>query len=250
MAELRIGVDVGGSGVKAGLVDVERGTLEAGRLRLDTPDPSTPAAVTEVVAELVGRIEAPGTVGIGFPSVVRDGVVYTASNIDRSWLKVDAGELFAAATGREVVVINDADAAGIAEARFGAAAGVPGKVLVLTFGTGIGSALFHDGTLVPNLELGQLELDGVRPAELSYSAKARKREELSWEEWGRRTRRFIILVSEVLSPDLVVVGGGISKSWSRFGSLLDVEDTRVVPASLGNDAGIVGAAVHAEALSG
>ena len=168
----RIGVDVGGSGVKAGVVDVDEGALVGERLRVDTPEPSTPEAVAAAVAELVGQLEAPGPVGIGFPAVIRQGWVSTANNIDRSWIGVNAIDLFEAAIGREVRLLNDADAAGLAEARYGAAKGVPGKVLVLTFGTGIGSALIVDGQLVRNIEVGQVELNGVRPAEKRWSWSA------------------------------------------------------------------------------
>ena len=170
----RIGVDVGGSGVKAGVVDVEAGELVSDRLRVDTPEPSTPPAVAAAVKALVDQLDAPGRIGLGFPSVIRQGWVTTANNIDRSWIGVNALELFQSAVGREIGLLNDADAAGLAEVRYGAAKGVSGKVLVLTFGTGIGSAPIVDGKLLPNIELGQLELGGVRPAEKRYSAKSRR----------------------------------------------------------------------------
>ncbi len=241
----RIGVDVGGSGVKAGVVDVEEGTLVSERLRLDTPEPSTPDAVAGAVADLVGRLDAPGPVGIGFPSVIRQGWVATANNIDPSWIGVNALELFEAALGREVRLLNDADAAGLAEARYGAAKGVDGKVLVLTFGTGIGSALLVDGALVANVELGQLELNGVRPAERRYSAKSRRAEDLGWDEWGRRAREFLILVNEVFTPDLIVIGGGVSKFWEEFSEHVTFDDLKTTRAALVNNAGIVGAAALA-----
>ena len=176
---------MGGSGVKAGVVDVEAGELVSERLRVDTPEPSTPPAVAAAVKELVDQLDAPGRVGLGFPSVMRQGWVTTANNIDRSWIGVNALELFETAVGREISLLNDADAAGLAEVRYGAAKGVSGKVLVLTFGTGIGSALIVDGKLLPNIELGQLELGGVRPAEKRYSAKSRRAENLSWDRMGR-----------------------------------------------------------------
>ena len=241
----RIGVDVGGSGVKAGLVDVDEGILVSDRLRVDTPEPSTPEAVAAAVADLVGQLEAEGPVGIGFPSVIRRGWVATANNIDRSWVGVNALELFEKAVGREVRLLNDADAAGLAEARYGAAKGVDGKVVVLTFGTGIGSALLVDGALVRNIELGQLELNGIRPAERRYSAKSRRAEDLDWDEWGRRAREFIVLVNEVFTPDLIVIGGGISKFWDEFSGHVTFDDVKTTRAALVNNAGIVGAAALA-----
>ena len=241
----RIGVDVGGSGIKAGVVDIEAGKLVSDRLRVDTPKPSTPPAVVAVVRELVDRFDEPGTVGIGFPSVIRHGVVYTANNIDKSWIGVNALEMFEDAIGREIMLINDADAAGLAECRYGAARGVSGVVLVLTFGTGIGSALFLDGKLIPNTEAGQLELNGARPAETKYSAKARRRDNLSWDEWGERAREFITLAYEVLNPDLVVIGGGVSKFWDEFASHVSFDEVLTTPAALANNAGIIGAAAVA-----
>ena len=236
---------MGGSGVKAGVVDVEAGELVSDRLRVDTPEPSTPPAVAAAVKELVDQLDAPGRVGLGFPSVMRQGWVTTANNIDRSWIGVNALELFETAVGRGISLLNDADAAGLAEVRYGAAKGVDGKVLVLTFGTGIGSALFADGKLLPNIELGQLELGGVRPAEKRYSAKSRRAENLSWDEWGDRAREFIVLANEVFTPDLIVIGGGVSKFWDEFASHVTFDDVKTIKAALANNAGIVGAAALA-----
>jgi polyphosphate glucokinase len=231
--------------VKAGVVDVDEGILVSERLRVDTPIPSTPTSVSAAVADLVGQLDAPGPVGIGFPSVIRQGWVATANNIDSSWIGVNALELFEATIDREVRLLNDADAAGLAEARYGAAKGVDGKVLVLTFGTGIGSALIVDGALVANIELGQLELNGARPAEKRYSAKSRRTEDLSWDEWGRRAREFIVLVNEVFTPDLIVIGGGVSKFWDEFAEQLAFDEVKTTRAALVNNAGIVGAAALA-----
>lgn len=231
--------------MKAGVVDVDEGALVSERLRVDTPEPSTPEAVAAAVADLVGQLDAPGPVGIGFPSVIRQGWVSTANNIDQSWIGVNAQELFETALGAEVRLLNDADAAGLAEARYGAARGVDGKVLVLTFGTGIGSALLVDGSLVTNVELGQLELNGVRPAERRYSAKSRRSEDLDWDEWGRRAREFIVLVNEVFTPDLIVIGGGISKFWDEFAEHVAFDEVKTTKAALVNNAGIVGAAARA-----
>ncbi len=241
----RIGVDVGGSGVKAGVVDVEVGELVSDRIRLDTPEPSTPTAVAAAVKQLVDQLDAPGPIGLGFPSVMRQGWVTTANNIDKSWIGVNAQELFETTVGREIKLINDADAAGLAEVRYGAAKGVTGKVLVLTFGTGIGSALVIDGRVLPNIELGQLELNGIRPAEKRYSAKSRRAEDLTWDEWGERAREFIILANEVFTPDLIVIGGGVSKFWDEFASHVTFEDVKTTKALLANNAGIVGAAALA-----
>ncbi len=231
--------------MKAGIVDVDSGELISERLRLDTPEPSTPDAVAAAVKELVDQLDAPGPIGLGFPAVVRGGWVSTANNIDQSWIGVNALEVFEPLVGREIRMINDADAAGLAEARYGAAKDVSGKVLVLTFGTGIGSALLLDGKLVPNIEAGQLELNGVRPAEQKYSAKARRAEDLSWDEWGQRAREYIVLANEVFTPDLIVIGGGISKYWEEFSSHVSFGDVRTARAALVNNAGIIGAAALA-----
>ena len=227
------------------MVDVDSGVMASDRVRVDTPEPSTPPAVAEAVRELVGQLDAPGPIGLGFPSVIRGGWVSTANNIDPSWVGVNAVEVFEAAVGREIRMINDADAAGLAELRYGAAKDVAGKVLVLTFGTGIGSALLVDGKLVPNIEAGQLELNGVRPAEKKYSAKSRRSEGLSWDEWGERARAYISLANQVFTPDLVVVGGGISKYWDEFASYVTFDDLPTTPAALANNAGIIGAAALA-----
>jgi polyphosphate glucokinase len=177
--------------------------------------------------------------------VVRRGWVSTANNIDQTWVGVNAIEVLEPVVGREIRMINDADAAGLAELRYGAARGVDGKVLVLTFGTGIGSALLLDGKLVPNIEVGQLELNGIRPAERYYSAKVRRSEDLSWDEWGERARTFITLANEVFTPDLIVIGGGISRYWEEFARHVTFGEVRTTRAALANNAGIVGAAALA-----
>lgn len=244
VAELRIGIDVGGTGIKAGLVDVTSGTLESERHRIDTPHPATPAAVVDVIGRLLEELDRPGAIGVGFPSVVVDGMVTTAHNIDDGWIGQNARSLIADSTGRRVVVINDADAAGMAEARFGAARATSGKVLVLTFGTGIGSALLVDGELMPNLELGQVEFDGVLPAEDKFSAKAREERGLDWPEWGTEIARYIAMVKRVINPELIVLGGGAAKRWEKFTDSLP-PSLGVVRAHLSNNAGIVGAALVA-----
>lgn len=244
LADIRLGIDIGGSGVKYALVDTTTGELTTDRVRIDTPDPATPGAVTEVVSEIVGASDARGSIGIGFPAVVWEGKVFSANNIDKTWIGQNARDLFAEATGRDIIVINDADAAGIAESAFGAAKGVEGLVLVITFGTGIGSGGIFDGELVPNIELGVIELDGHHPAELHFSAKIRKRENLSWEVWGDRVNRFLTHVYGVLNPRLIVFGGGVTKHWEMFSEHLD-EALPLVPAAMGNRAGLIGAAVAA-----
>lgn len=242
MAETRLGIDIGGSGVKYALVDTENSELMTERARIKTPDPATPEAVTEVVAEIVESSESEGPVGIGFPAVVWDGEVFTANNIDNAWIGRNARDAFADATERDIVLVNDADAAGIAESAFGAAKDVSGLVLVITFGTGIGTGAVFNGQLVPNLELGFIELDGHHPAELHFSAKVRKKEDLSWAEWGDRANRFLSHIYGVLNPELMVFGGGITKQWDRFSDRLDGSLPLVV-ASMGNNAGLIGAAV-------
>jgi polyphosphate glucokinase len=239
-----IGVDIGGSGMKAALVDLHTGSLASERLRIDTPKPATPTAMLGVLVELVSRLDHPGRVGCAFPAVVRHGIVGSAANIDASWIDVDAGTMFSRATGRDVVVLNDADAAGTAEITFGSGKGVAGVVLVLTFGTGIGSGLFVDGRLVPNTELGHLELDGT-DAESRASAKARERDRLSWRKWASRVQRYLEHVERILSPELIVVGGGASKEADRWLPSIDIA-TPIVPARMQNSAGIVGAALAAQ----
>lgn len=244
MSRIRIGIDVGGSGIKAGLVDVDAGVVISERLRVATPQPSIPVAVAGAAADLVNDLGGGDVIGIGFPSIVRDGVVTTANNIDQSWIGVNASELFEKVIGSEVRLINDADAAALAEAEFGSAKGVPGTVVVITFGTGIGSGVLLDGKLLRNVELGMLEFGGVYPAEAKYSAKARRREDLDWDTWGNRINEFIRHVDRVFSPTRIVVGGGISTKWELFSDQIDA-DLPVVQATLTNDAGIVGAAALA-----
>lgn len=246
MSEVRLGIDIGGSGVKYALVDVERGTLITERTRVKTPDPATPAAVTEVVAGIIESTDSDGSVGIGFPAVVWDGKVFTANNIDDAWIGRNARDAFAEATGSHIILINDADGAAIAESAFGSAKGVEGLAMVITFGTGIGSGAMFNGELVPNFELGMLELDGHFPAELHFSAKVRKRENLSWEVWGDRANRFLMHVNGVFNPQLMVFGGGVAKYWDEFSGRLD-QSIPVVPAAMGNNAGLIGAAYAARA---
>lgn len=238
-----LGIDIGGSGVKAGVVDVEQGCLVGERLRIPTPEPATPQAVQAIVASLVREFSWTDAVGCGFPGVIRDGRAMTAANIDPAWLGTDVASLFADATGCPFKVLNDADAAGIAEIRFGAGRGRPGVVLLITVGTGLGSALFSDGVLVPNTEFGHILLRG-KEAERYASDAARERKRLSWSRWGKRFNRYLRRMEELVWPDLFIVGGGASKKHERFFPQIDVQ-AEVVPAQLRNEAGIIGAALAA-----
>lgn len=242
-----MGVDIGGSGIKGALVDVECGALIGERVRVPTPQPAVPVAVTAIVAELVGALAASGLVGVGLPAPIVGGVATMAANIDPTWVGVMAERELATALGRPCAVLNDADAAGLAEVRFGAGRDVPGVVLVLTLGTGIGSALFIDGRLVPNTELGHIEIRG-KDAERRASAGARERRGLSYREWAPLLEEFIRRVDRLIWPDLVILGGGISKKADRFLPLLDVRPPTVA-ARLQNEAGIVGAALRASEVA-
>ena len=237
-----IGIDFGGSGIKAAPVDLTAGEFAAERSRIPTPEQSTPDAVAEVMAELVARFpDATGPIGVTIPGVVHNGVVHSAANIDKGWIGTDADTLLTEHLGRDVHVVNDADAAGVAELRYGAARGRSGLVVLTTLGTGIGSALLYDGVLVPNSELGHLEIDG-HVAEKRAAASIMTNEGLSWTEWAARLTTYYRTVERLLSPDLFVVGGGVSKDAAQFLPLLEI-DTEIVPAVLRNRAGIIGAAV-------
>jgi polyphosphate glucokinase len=242
--DLPFGIDFGGSGIKGAPVDLDAGDFALDRQRVATPQPATPEAVAEVLVDLLSRFpHSSAAVGITVPGVVRNGVVSSAANIDDTWVGTDADALFTEATGRDVHIVNDADAAGLAEVRYGAARGRRGLVIVTTLGTGIGSALVHDGVLVPNSELGHLEIDG-HDAESRAANSAREREGLSMEEWAGRLRTYYRTLEMLFSPELFVVGGGISKQADEFLPLLGLE-TEIVPARLRNKAGVVGAALHA-----
>lgn len=240
-----LGIDVGGTGIKGAPVDTRTGQLLADRHRILTPHPATPDAVAGVVGELARHFDWTGPAGATFPAVMKHGVAQTAANVDQSWIGADAAALFAKAIGGEVTVVNDADAAGIAEMRFGAGRGHAGVVLVITLGTGIGSALFVEGVLVPNTELGHLQMDG-KDAEHIAAESVREGEELSWKQWSKRLDEYLRMLEGLFSPDLFVIGGGVSKKSGKFIPRLDL-NTDVVPAVLLNEAGIVGAALaHAE----
>jgi polyphosphate glucokinase len=236
------GVDIGGSGVKGGIVDLMTGELEHKRIKLLTPQPSTPQAVADTVAKIVDAAQWDGPVGITLPSVVTDATVRTAANIDPSWIGLNAVKLFGAALGgREVAVLNDADAAGLAEDRYGAAKNYTGVVLLLTFGTGIGSALLYRGTLVPNTEFGHMQIDG-KEAEHRAASSIKDRDNLTYEQWAAEVSLVLERFEALLWPSVIVVGGGISREADKWLPLL-TNRTPVVAASLLNTAGIVGAAM-------
>lgn len=242
-----LGIDIGGSGIKGAVVNVSSGELISERLRLATPQPATPEAVAQVVAEMVQTFGWQGAIGCGFPAVISNGVAKSAANIDESWIDCNVETLLTQATGCRCTVLNDADAAGLAEMRFGSGRGRSGTVLALTFGTGIGSALFFNGMLYPNSELGHLRLkSGI--AERYASAKIREKEELSWKAWSRRLNKFFTQVERLFSPELIIVGGGVSRKHEKFFPHLKVQ-AELLPAQLRNRAGIVGAACHAAEVS-
>jgi polyphosphate glucokinase len=238
-----LGIDIGGSGIKGAPVDIESGSLAGERHRIATPEPSTPDAVADVVAEIAEHFQWDGAVGCTFPAIIKHGVAYSAANVDKSWIGTDGEKLFHKRTKLQCVLVNDADAAGIAEMKFGAGRGEMGVVMMLTLGTGIGSALFIDGILVPNTELGHLEIRG-KEAEHRASVKVKEDKDLSWKEWAERLQEVIGTIEFLFSPDLFIIGGGVSKKHDKFLPLLETR-ARMVPAQLFNDAGIVGAALAA-----
>ncbi|MGH3302564.1 MAG: polyphosphate--glucose phosphotransferase [Streptosporangiaceae bacterium] len=243
-----LGIDIGGTGIKAAPVDTATGELTSERQKLATPHPSPPDAVVDVVAQLVRAFDWTGPAGVTFPGVVVGGVVQSAANVDHAWIGVDAVKAFEAGTKLATTVLNDADAAGVAEMRFGAGKGVGGTVLLLTFGTGIGSALFTDGVLVPNTEFGHIEVRG-KDAERRASELAREEHDLSWGSWAERVDEYLSHVEALLSPGLIIIGGGISRKADKFVPMLTGLRAKVVPAALQNDAGIVGAALAADAAA-
>lgn len=248
---IAVGIDIGGSGVKGAAVDLATGELTGDRVLEPTPTPSTPLAVADVVAAVASLITADGPVGVTFPGVVRGGVVRTAANVDRSWVGVDARDLFSSRLGRPVNVLNDADAAGIAEMAFGAGRSRGGVVMMVTLGTGIGSALFVDGRLVPNTEFGHIIVAGEDGEKLA-AASVRTDQGLSWETWAERLNAYLTRLECLIAPDVIVLGGGISRDHAEFLPRLHAR-AELVPAQLFNDAGIVGAALataRAEAAGG
>lgn len=239
-----LGVDVGGTNTKGAIVDIKTGKLITERVKIATPSPSTPKAVAKVFVELIERLKYKGDIiGCGFPSIIKNGVSHSAANIDKKWRGTDVAALFSKASGKKVHVTNDADAAGLSEMKYGIGQGVMGSVLLITIGTGLGSALFSDGRLVQNTEFGHIPFKGDI-AEKYVSKTAMKKYDLSWDEFGKRFNEYLHVIDRLTSPNLIIIGGGISKKFDNFGDHIDV-DTKVVPAEMFNHAGIIGAAYYA-----
>ncbi|UOE45017.1 polyphosphate--glucose phosphotransferase [Agromyces larvae] len=244
-----IGIDIGGTGIKGAVVDLDTGRLVSDRIKIRTPEGGEPEDILETARELLDRLDAVAgvdaklPVGVCFPAIVKRGRTLSAANISKKWIGLDAETRFEEVLERDIHFVNDADAAGYAEIRFGAAAGQEGLVILTTLGTGIGSALIHDGVLIPNSELGHLEIDG-HDAESRAAYSAMEREKLDWAHWAKRLQRYYSHVEFLFSPDLFVVGGGVSKHWDEFAPLLDLR-TPIVPAEHRNNAGILGAAALA-----
>ncbi len=241
-----LGIDVGGSGIKGAPVDTKTGELLAKRYRIETPEKAKPKDVAKVVKKIARHFDWDGAIGCGFPAVIQRGMARSAANIHDSWIGRDVEALFTRYTDCPVRVLNDADAAGLAEMRFGAGHKRSGVVLIITVGTGLGSALFTDGHLVPNTELGHLEIDG-QDAETNASDAARQRDDLSWKKWAKRFDVYLHTVDQLFSPDLVIIGGGASKKMHKFANRLTVS-VELLPAQLRNEAGIIGGALFAESL--
>ncbi len=247
MSKRAIGIDIGGTGIKAAVVNLRNGSLIGERVRKETPTGGKPGDIAKVVAELINLLpdaKANMLVGICFPAIVRDGITLSAANVSNEWIGLDADALFTKELRRPVHVINDADAAGVAEIKFGAGKNVAGLVIMTTLGTGIGSALFMNEKLVPNAELGHLEIDGV-DYESKASFAAKERENLSWSEWAKRLQKYYSTLEKLFTPDLIIVGGGVSKHHEEFLPLLKL-NAPIVPALKRNNAGILGAAALAK----
>ena len=247
MSKKAVGIDIGGTGIKGALVSTKTGELRSERIKLGTPEGGEPEAIAEVVREIAAAVDdkPERALGICFPAVVKHGITQSAANVSDRWIGLDADELFSNTLNRHVHVINDADAAGVAEVKFGAGRKRSGLTLMTTLGTGIGSALFYNGVLIPNAELGHLEIDGV-DYETRASFAAMERDSLSFEEWAERLQIYYSTLEKLFTPDLFIVGGGVSKSHEQFLPLLKLK-TEIVPAALQNSAGIIGAAALAYA---
>lgn len=244
---IALGIDIGGSGIKGALVDTETGTMTTDRIRIPTPKPATPKACIKVVKKIVKKLDYQGPMGVGIPGITINGTLYSAANIDDGWIGFNARKGIAEATGCQVIVRNDADVAALAELRYGAGHNQPGVVMLFTLGTGIGASMFVDGRLVPNLELGHLYLPGMKKdAEEYASDRIRKDKDLSWEAWGRRLNDYFQHIEFLFSPELIIIGGGVSKKHAKFLPYIKTRAT-IVPAELRNEAGIIGAAATAVA---
>jgi polyphosphate glucokinase len=242
-----LGIDIGGSGIKGAPVNVKNGKILKERFRIETPEPSSPKAIAEAIVQIVKHFKWKGLIGCGFPGVIQRGFVRTAANVDKSWIDTNINKLLSDATGLPVYAINDADAAGLAEMKFGAGKDKKGVVLLLTVGTGIGTVLFSNGKLVPNLEMGHIELNGM-DAEKQCSDAVRKDLDLSWEEWAKKFNEYLLAIHALLWPDMIILGGGASKKTDKFLDFLKIK-AKIVPAKLLNEAGLVGAAIAAKNLS-
>lgn len=241
-----LGIDIGGSGIKGAIVDLEKGEFTTDRLRIPTPQPAKPEAVGEVVGEISHHFEWNGPIGCTFPAVVKNGVTLSAANVDDEWIGANAKAIIEKHTGNPTIVLNDADAAGIAEMKFGAGRGRDGLVIILTLGTGIGSAFFMNGTLVPNTEFGHLKIRG-KDAEDRASDRIRQEKNYSWKKWGKRLSEYFQYMEFLFTPNLFIVGGGVSKKYDKYFPHIQC-NTEIVPAQLRNQAGIVGAAMAAKDL--
>lgn len=242
-----LGIDVGGTGIKGAIVDVNTGKLVTERYRVPTPKGAKPEEVAEEVAELIKHFNWKGRVGCGFPAIITHGVARSAGNIHKSWIGTNVKELFEKHTGLEIKVRNDADAAGLAAVTFGSGKGVEGLVMMITIGTGIGSGVFYNGVLIPNFELGAMPYKKYKRVERYASDAVRKKEKLSYDEWGIRLNKFLNLAVFLFSPDLIILGGGASKNFEKFKHRIDV-GIPVIPSQFENEAGIVGAALLAKDL--
>tara|TARA_R110000868_G_scaffold21614_2_gene89495 strand:- start:2300 stop:3052 length:753 start_codon:yes stop_codon:yes gene_type:complete len=239
-----LGIDIGGSGIKGALVNMETGEMITERFRIPTPKSRKPKPMAEVVAKIVQHFDYKGPIGCGFPTVIKNGICKTPGNLHKKWAGVNVNELFSEATGLPVKVVNDADAAGYASMNFGVGRGKYGLVVMITIGTGLGSGVFFNGELIPNFELGQIPYKKYDKIELWAAASAKEKEELSYKKWGKRFNVFLELVELIVSPDLIILGGGTSKDWEEFKEYISIE-TPVIPAELQNHAGIIGAAAAA-----
>lgn len=248
MQEKILGVDIGGTGIKGAIVSVKTGELLTERFRLSTPKPATPEAVAGVFTELVDHFGYQGPIGTGFPAIIKQGVAMSASNIDRDWIGKHVAELLGGSCGQSVYVLNDADAAGIAEMQFGEGAGRQGLTMMITIGSGLGSSLFLDGKLLPNTEFGHVIMHG-NIAERYASNRTRKDQDLTWTEWGQRFNEYLQYIYKLLSPDTIILSGGASKKFAKYEALLDLP-IPIVPARLLNNAGTVGAAFYAGSQTG
>ena len=241
-----LGIDIGGSGIKGALVDTVKGEMISERLRIPTPQPADPDGMIEAIAQIVQHFEYQGALGAGFPGVLVNGVTQTAANLDKGWVNFPAAEAIAKATGCQATILNDADAAGIAEMAHGAGKGENGVVMIFTLGTGIGSCMFVNGRIVPNLELGHIYLPGhTQDAEDYAASSVRKAQGLSWKAWGQRLNEYFQYIEFLFSPQLIIIGGGVSKKYEKFFPYINIK-AKIVPAKLRNQAGIIGAAIAAK----